>query len=812
MKKLKKFLFSTAVLLASAVALFSQETLMKVYQNGNVVHSELTWAIDSIKFYDLVSDGVLINGIVWAKYNVDAPGAFAANPESFGMYYQWNRKVGWSSTDPLVDSNGGTTWDTSRPTGDIWEAANDPSPAGWRVPTENEFYSLLDGDKVSSEWTTLNGVAGRKFTDKATGASIFLPAAGLRGVSDGTFAYRGSVCQYWTSSKYNTDYEAYTLWSGSSSATEDYYYTKSGMSVRCVLNSPNDKLMKIYQNGNVVYSEFTSAIDSIKYDSSVELINGVSWATCNVDAPGAFAANAEDAGMFYQWNRKLGWSSTDPLVNSSGGTAWNSSTPTGDAWEAANDPSPAGFRVPTYDEIQSLLNTTYVSSEGTTLNGVKGRRFTDKATGASIFLPAAGNRSQLSGRLSNAGAYGYYWSSTQGSSSNAYLLYVSSNDVNTFNFNRGYGYSLRCVKAYVPVTGITLNKTALTLTVGGTEKLTAKVSPGNATDRSVTWTTDNASVATVSSDGAVTAVAPGRTVITAKAEDKTATCIVTVMEAGASTTDPGVVINGVTWATRNVDAPGAFAAYSEDAGMFYQWNRKLGWSSTDPLVNSNGGTAWDTSTPTGDTWEAANDPSPAGWRVPTYDEIQSLVNTTYVSSEWTTLNGVAGRKFTDKATGASIFLPAAGNRSNSNGTLDEAGTVGYYWNSTAGFGDYVDPLHFHSGGADAGIIALYRSYGVSVRCVLKAVTSITLNKTTLFLTVDGTVKGTEKLTATVNPGDATDRSVTWTTDNASVATVSSDGTVTAVAQGTAVITAKAGDKTATCIVTVAEPDPNGGWG
>ena len=41
-------------------------------------------------------------------------------------------------------------------------------------------------------------------------------------------------------------------------------------------------------------------------------------------------------------------------------------------------------------------------------------------------------------------------------------------------------------------------------------------------------------------------------------------------------TDVGVSIIGVTWATRNVDAPGKFAATPEDPGMFYQWNRKVG--------------------------------------------------------------------------------------------------------------------------------------------------------------------------------------------------------------------------------------------
>ena len=80
-----------------------------------------------------------------------------------------------------------------------------------------------------------------------------------------------------------------------------------------------------------------------------------------------------------------------------------------------------------------------------------------------------------------------------------------------------------------------------------------------------------------------------------------------------------------------------------------------------------------------------------------------------------------------------------------------------------------------------------------------AVESVTLDQNTLSLEVGKT--GT--LTATVAPDDATDKTVTWTTDDAEVATVE-DGTVTAVAVGEAVITAKAGDKTATCNIVVAD--------
>jgi len=77
-------------------------------------------------------------------------------------------------------------------------------------------------------------------------------------------------------------------------------------------------------------------------------------------------------------------------------------------------------------------------------------------------------------------------------------------------------------------------------------------------------------------------------------------------KADNSTFDEGVIINGIKWATRNVDKPGTFAAKPEDAGMFYQWNRRVGWSATDPMINSNGGTDWDFAIPEGYRWEKKN--------------------------------------------------------------------------------------------------------------------------------------------------------------------------------------------------------------
>ena len=96
--------------------------------------------------------------------------------------------------------------------------------------------------------------------------------------------------------------------------------------------------------------------------------------------------------------------------------------------------------------------------------------------------------------------------------------------------------------------------------------------------------------------------------------------------------------------------------------------------------------------------------------------------------------------------------------------------------------------------------------GVSFKATVgKPVSNITLNQTTVTL-----VEGESlTLTATVAPDDATDKTVTWSSSDKSVATVDNNGKVTAVAAGTATITAKAGDKSATCVVTVKASVPDG---
>ena len=194
-------------------------------------------------------------------------------------------------------------------------------------------------------------------------------------------------------------------------------------------------------------------------------------------------------------------------------------------------------------------------------------------------------------------------------------------------------------------------------------------------------------------------------------------------------TDTGVVINGVKWATRNVATPGTFATNPYDIGNFYQWNSNVGWSSTGAIGEievKDSSTTWNSSWTGGysspsssNTWTSTNDPSPAGWRVPTYAEIQTLLDTTKVATVWTTQNGVNGKKFTDKTTGNSIFLPASNclYYYHGDGVLVFVGSDGNYWSSTGD--DLSSAYNLSFGSSDAYGINTFRAFGLTVRPVAK---------------------------------------------------------------------------------------------
>ena len=101
-------------------------------------------------------------------------------------------------------------------------------------------------------------------------------------------------------------------------------------------------------------------------------------------------------------------------------------------------------------------------------------------------------------------------------------------------------YSLKLSKP-VSVAGVALNKTSLNLTAGDTEQLTAVITPADAANQDISWSSSNPSAAAVDASGTVTAVSAGTAVITVTTADggKTAACTVTVSEKPAEPLSPG---------------------------------------------------------------------------------------------------------------------------------------------------------------------------------------------------------------------------------------------------------------------------------
>ncbi|MXN91746.1 T9SS type A sorting domain-containing protein [Flavobacterium sp. Sd200] len=344
----------------------------------------------------------------------------------------------------------------------------------------------------------------------------------------------------------------------------------------------------------------------------------------------------------------------------------------------------------------------------------------------------------------------------------------------TTTFTSVVTYSTGTQNVTVPVTSVALNKTTTTIPAGATEQLTATVSPINASNQNVAWTSSNAAIATVNTNGLVTAISPGTAIITVTTQDgsKTAGCTVTVNAQSYVTYDfESANLNGWT-----VTSGTAFTAANVAQDLNWGWGGPFNQQGTWHFwgYKSTGDTA------IGEMRTTANFTLGGNGIITFKIGGGNDINNLYIAlcnSSGTVLakeTGSNDEAYTVKTIDASAYI----------GTNCFIKVVD---NSTGGFGHInLDDIK----------IPVASSAPVSV-------TGVTLNKTSTTLTVSNT----ETLLATVAPANATNQNKTWTSSNTAIATISSTGVITAVAAGTATITVTTqdGSKTASCVVTVAGP-------
>ena len=366
----------------------------------------------------------------------------------------------------------------------------------------------------------------------------------------------------------------------------------------------------------------------------------------------------------------------------------------------------------------------------------------------------------------------------------------------------------------VNVTGISLDRNSATIKEGESIVLVATVTPANANNKTVTWSSSSDAVATVDSGGKVTGIKAGSATITAATEDggKKATCSISV-EANLA---PSVTIEA-----KNVSAISAVLAGKANLGSTVASDLKVGfqYSKSAGILPSNSTTIEATDADAAYNYTAVV----IGLEPDKQYYFRSFVHQnnqyTYGETKPFTTKAMSTLLETWDASGVEATSATMNAKLDLTDIISESISYGFFWGtSESSMNSDFKCSEIKDNAISASLTNLsqatqywYKAYvklnnqsfygEVKTFITGQLVTSISLNKTSITLN-----EGQEQtLIPTVNPSTATDKSLNWTSNNPSVATVDAEGKVIAVSKGTATIRVEANDgsgKYANCSVTV----------
>ena len=336
-----------------------------------------------------------------------------------------------------------------------------------------------------------------------------------------------------------------------------------------------------------------------------------------------------------------------------------------------------------------------------------------------------------------------------------------------------------------PVATVTVTPNPLGMSVGQKTQLTATLrdSSGNVvTGQTVTWTSSNTAVATVSNSGEVTAVSAGTTTVTATSEGKTGTTAITISNFAVGTVSvqpqSSTIVKGGSV---------QLSATVKDVNGTVVTDRVVSWSSSNTAAATVSTTGLVTGVGAGTATITATSEGVSGAASVTVSD--PVASVTVQPADDTILAG------------QSVALTAV--LKDANGTVLSGRTV--TWTTSDGTVATVSASGVVTGVAagSATITATSEGKSGTAQVTVNPVPAGTVTVSPASASV--TVGDTTRLTATVkdaNGNVVTNPTVTWSTSNASVATVSSSGLVTGVDSGKVTITASANGGSGTATVTV----------
>jgi len=590
--------------------------------------------VQSIQYVDLG----LPSGTLWAEENLGV-----TSNNKVGLYFAWGdveegdvangewSDYKWSEgsnekclskycTDSEYGYNGFTDGLTELETAD--DIAYVKWGKDWRIPSQEQFEELIDSRYTTLEWTG----TGCKITSKINGYSIFFPAGHTTSEWSGLFGFvdMDSHGLYWT----RTLDEEYPY----TAASFFFYYNSSSELSRAVISS----LRSYPKNIRPVRSRVMEYVD-------LGLPSGTKWATCNVGACGP-----TEYGDFFSWGEVQGLKNGREANYYWGNYKYADATAYAEGYDieltkyctlsdyghdeftdgltqlqvsddAASMVCGGEWCMPTKDQFEELFNSAYTTVEWTTVNGQTGRKVTSKKNGKSIFLPAHGY--YIKNSHNGDGAEGGYWTSTVYPTNPdlAYAACLSEWDLYIDTNDRCYGQSIR------PVLAPEHNYVDMGLPSG------------------TKWADCNMGADSPEQVGLYYAWGD--------------------IEGYGGDTSDGHYFGWSTYRYNNGSSKNNLTKYCYDSSSGYN-------SFIDEIRELEF------------TDDAASVCWGRDWQMPSDEQFEELINSTYTTTQTATLNGVQGYKITSKKNGNSIFLPTSGMRNA--GLIDGVGSYGLYWSRNVG--------------------------------------------------------------------------------------------------------------------------------